>query len=213
MAPTASRSRAGLRNPVQVAIPKGQQQAWLVGELFGSDIESYASGWLEAKSSIEGLTGFFLFMDAAATVLDGADLPAISKQLVFHYLNVSPGFQTELTIVNVSDVASQVAIELKGAANPPAPLSVVLPAKGLLQASATALFPTAAWQPGAYVAAQSEADMAGIEFVGSPGADGVALNARPASEQLRTLFFPGMTVMEVIARRSASPIPQQNLCS
>ncbi len=91
---------SGLQNPVPLTIAANQQTAKLTSELFGSGVDPSAVAWFQATSSVDGLAGFFLFLNGSITVFDGADLPESAPAVIFNLVRQDLGFSTELNIVN-----------------------------------------------------------------------------------------------------------------
>ena len=163
--------------------------------LFGSSLDPETVGWFQAVSEVDGLTGFFLFLDSPTTLFDGADLPKSSETIVFNEVRLSDDFTTELNIINPSSSQATIEIELIGG-------DVLLIEELILAPNGVARLDVAnsfnlesiGIPDSAYIQASSDVPIAGFEFVRGVR-DLLGLNARPDSEQLNRLFFPQMAVL------------------
>ncbi len=187
---------SGFQNPVQVTVRSNQQFSRLTSELFGN-LDPSKTGWFQATSAVDGLTGFFLFLNLPRiTLFDGADLPESAVKIIFNRVQIESGFSTELDLINPSGGSSDVELQLVGPDSSRLnEKTVPLPAKGVLRLDVASFFGVSAVPDGAYVSASSDAEIAGFEFVKSTSGDLLGLNARNAAEQLTTLYFPQMAVL------------------
>ncbi|HEY3129920.1 MAG TPA: DUF11 domain-containing protein, partial [Acidobacteriota bacterium] len=186
---------SGLQNPAQLTIAANQQTAKLTSELFGSGVDPSTVAWFQATSSVDGLAGFFLFLNGSITVFDGADLPESASAIIFNLVRQDLGFSTELNIVNPGDGVANIELRLMGAGMSPPARTLTLAAKGVARIDPASFFGISTLSPGAYVAVSSNVEVAGFEFVKSSTGDLLGLNARNASEQLSELNFPQMAVL------------------
>ncbi len=185
----------GIRNPVELTIPAGQQVAKEASELFGSGADPLAAAWILASSNSDGLTGFFLLMNPALTLLDGADPPLPAQKCVFNLIRLDSGYTTELDIINPNDSSVDLQLQLAGAIPVPTVKQISVPGKGILHLDVADFFQTGSVSPGAYVIVDASAAIAGFELVRSPSGEAVGLNARSVSEKLASLFFLEMPVL------------------
>ncbi|HEY3130293.1 MAG TPA: hypothetical protein VGL91_12610 [Acidobacteriota bacterium] len=188
-------SASGFKNPAQLTVPANQQVAKLTSEVFGGTLPSTTIGWFQAISTNDGLTGFFLYLDGSDTFFDGADLPPSAAKIVFNQMRLDSGYATELDLLNPGDIAANVQLQLFGSGSSPVSKSVSIPGKGIMRMDAAAFFGVTTVSAGGYVVATGDTNIAGFEFVKSPGGDLLGLNARAATEQLANLFFPQMAVL------------------
>jgi len=126
-------------------VPANGQLARLGSELFGTS----ASGWVQATSAAPGLTGFWLSGDFA-TYTDGAESAPSATSMVLPLITQ----QTEISVANISGAANTIRLRLVGpdGIDVLPPVTQTLAAKGLFQASAGSIFPSAAFNLALYVA-------------------------------------------------------------
>ena len=187
----------GINNPVQEIIPANQQFGKLTTEIFGDGLHPDTVGWFQATSSVDDLTGFFLFLNIPlpAASLDGADLPASATKIVFIQVDVSSTEATELNIINPNTTAANLQLELIQEEALPISKPLSLPPLGVVRLDAATFFSIDDVAPGAYVTVTSDVDIAGFEFVTTVDGDLVGLNARDAEEQLTHLYFPQISIL------------------
>ncbi len=186
---------AGIVNPATVTIPASRQFASLTSQLFGSGLDPATVAWFQATSPVDGLTGLFLILSASLSSIDGADLPVTSQKLIFQRLNLASGASTELNIVNPGTVPANVMIQLKGTPFPPPPGQITIPARGVVRLDAAAYFNVSSVDAGAYVAVDSDVEVAGFEWISAGTTDAVGLNARRGAEKLSNLYLPQLSVL------------------
>lgn len=195
---------AGFMNPRQITIQPGQQYADVTQSLFGP-LDSDPVAWFEATSPTSDLTGFFLYLQFPDFgFFDGADLPQVSKELLFPEVRLTEGFTTEIHLVNPGSEPATLDISLEGndallSANP-----LVLPARGVKRMDARELFAgvqasgeLALPDPGLLRVVSSQ-PVAGFAFVKLPEGDLLGLNAMPADQPLNRIYFPQLAVGSVI---------------
>ena len=74
-----------LLDPVSITIEPGRQFADVTASLFGTGLDPNTVAWFQGISSSDNLTGFFLFLDLPDVgIFDGADLPELSKRIIFN---------------------------------------------------------------------------------------------------------------------------------
>ncbi len=184
----------GIQNPVKIAIAANQQVAKVSSGLFGA-VDPAAVAWMRATSTTDGLTGFFLLIDTSITLMDGADLPVVSQKLMFNLVRIDAGYTSELNLVNPGSATAEVQIQLAGISPAPVIKQLSIPANGIVRLDAASFFQASSIAPGAYVAIDSNVELAGFELVRSATGDGVGLNARRVSEKLTTLYFLQLSVL------------------
>ena len=186
---------AGISNPPPFIIPANQQFADVTSNLFVGEIDSSTIAWFQATSPVDGLTGFFLFLNSPPTTqFDGADLPALATQIVFPQVRLDSGYTTELNLINPDVATAELELKLIRA-NTTDTQSLSLPAQGVARLDVAEFFNTGPLDSDAYVTISSNVGIAGFEFVRSPDGDLVGLNARSATEQLTQLYFPQVAVL------------------
>ncbi len=187
----------GFVNPANIEIPAGQQYARLLSELFQGTLPPDATGWMQAVSETDGITGFFLFLNTSVTRFDGAGLPGLGRKILFNNVRQDLDAATELNIFNPASSPVEVTLQLWRPDLAPltldSPLS--LAAHGMARFRPADSFGLEEVPPGSALAAISTAPIGGFEFVRFIGGDLVGLNARAASETLSTLDFPQMAVL------------------
>ena len=92
----------GITNPAVLEVAAGQNTAVTAAEVFGP-VDPSIVGWVEATSSADGLTGFFLFLALDQSQLDGADQPQVSRKIAFNDIRGSEEFTTEVNIFNTAE--------------------------------------------------------------------------------------------------------------
>ena len=186
---------AGISNPIEIMVAANQQFADVTSNLFVGQIDPTTIAWFQATSPVDGLTGFFLFLNSPPTTqFDGADLPALATQLVFPQVRLDSGYTTEINLINPGVAMAELQLNLVRA-NTTATQSLLLPALGVARIDVAEFFNTVPLDSDAYVTVSSNVNIAGFEFVRSPDGDLVGLNARSATEQLTQLYFPQMAVL------------------
>ncbi|MDA2932820.1 hypothetical protein MYX82_00600 [Acidobacteria bacterium AH-259-D05] len=109
----------GIDNPVQKTVPANQQLVGLTSSFFGTEADPSTIAWFQAISPIDGLTGFFLFVNGSITQFDGADLPVSAKSIVFNEVRVGAGSTTELNIINPFSGPASLDFQLLGSDSSP----------------------------------------------------------------------------------------------
>ena len=184
----------GISNPVSVTVPANQQVTRLTLELFGSALPDKAA-WFQAYSTTDGLAGFFVFLNSTSTLLDGADVPATAQKIIFNNVRTDSGYSTELNLINPGSTDANLRLILAGVSFPPIPLAITIPSHGAARFDAAGIFSGHELPPGAYVAVESDVNVAGMELVKSPSGDALAINARRAGERLSSLYFLQVSVL------------------
>ena len=181
-------------NQEPITIAANSQFADLVSSLFSGD--SATVGWIQATSSTDNLTGFFLFFNDTTpfNIFDGADLPQAATTIVFTQVRIDSGYTTELSLVNPGSGAASLELQLTGSGSP-VTKSLALPAMGAARLDVATFFEVSQIAEEAYVRVSSDVEVAGFELVRSPTADLVGLNAKQATQQLTHLYFPQMAVL------------------
>ncbi len=186
-------SGTGIKNPVQVKIPAGQQYAQITSLIFGGSFapDEAPTAWIRATSGSDNLTGFFLYLNPSISFLDGADLPQSSTNLAFLQVLADDDYSTEVSLVNPSGTPSALHIEFHSS-------SGVRFADYVLSASGTARFDVGtvfgSVSGAAYLTVESSNPIAGFEFVKGPG-DLLGLNGVPVQPGAKLLYFPQMAVL------------------
>ena len=194
----------GITNPKVLEVPAGQNTAVTAGEVFGA-VDPSIVGWVEAISSADGLTGFFLFLTSDQSQLDGADQPQISRKIAFNDIRESAEFTTEVNIFNTADTTTQLDLVLLTPDEVLGPITVgappaqgfapTFPARGLLHIEDVAEFFDVALIPeGSYLEVLSETPIGGFQFLRTAGGDLLGLNAKRRLEHLKVLYFPQLAV-------------------
>ena len=188
-------SGTGITNPISVSISAEEQYSRLTAELFGEGLDPGTVSWFQATSSTNGLTGFFLFLNAPPFVIfDGADLPISALDIVFQQVRLEAGYSTELNLLNPGSASANLELELIRTTDSPVTAILSLAAKGATRLDVADFFGVSASSP-AYVTVSSDVPIAGFELVHAPDGDLVGLNARSSEEQLTRLYFPQVAVL------------------
>ena len=193
----------GITNPVVLEVPAGQNTAVTAAEVFGP-VDPSILGWVEATSSADGLTGFFLFLARDQSQLDGADQPQVSRKIAFNDIRESEEFATEVNIFNTADTTTRLdlfligpdGVEARTVGAPPAEgFAATFPARGLLHIEDVAeFFDLASIPEGTYLEVLSETPIGGFQFLRSAAGDLLGLNAKRRLEHLKVLYFPQLAV-------------------
>lgn len=178
----------------RVEVGGGRQLALVTGDLFADVLAPNSVAWLEADSSADDLTGFFLFLSQGGAEFDGANPPTAATTVVFDLIRVGSDLSTELNLVNPNPAPASVTLRLIGSGNP-VERTMQIAARGVARLDAADFFGLQSTPLEAYVVCESEQEIAGFEFVRSSGADLLGLNAFDDSQLLDTLFFPQMAVL------------------
>ena len=197
-------SGKGITNPAVLEVPAGQNTAVTAAEVFGP-VDPSIVGWVEATSSADGLTGFFLFLILEQSQLDGADEPLISRKIAFNDIRESAEFTTEVNIFNTADTTTQLDLVLLTPDEILPPITVgappaqgfapTFPAKGLLHIEDVAEFFDVALIPeGSYLEVLSDTPIGGFQFLHTSDGDLLGLNAKRRLEHLKVLYFPQLVV-------------------
>jgi hypothetical protein len=187
-------SATGFQNPSDLTVAPYQQVAKLVSEIFGGTLPASTIGWFQATSSVDGLTGFFAYLDNQYRFFDGADLPPPAAKIIFNQARLDSGYSTELNIINAGVTASNLQLQLAGSGLTTVSKSLVLPAKGVARLDASSFFGSTAAGP-ASISVASDAEISGFELVRTPAGDLLGLNARDSEELLSNIYFPQMAVL------------------
>ena len=196
---TAYTSEGAVLAITDVTILPGQRLGRVVKELFGSDFDPATTGWFQAVSMTNGLTGFFLILNTGVTEFDGADLPSPGRFLAFSQIGEETT-TTELNLANPEGESAQVELTLAGI-DEPIVRNIVIPARGSASLDVQSFFEILQIPPGAYVLVRSSVDLVGFVLIRIAGGDFVGLNAKSASEFLNTMYFPQMVVLGGVEAR------------
>ncbi len=195
-------SGKGVTNPVTVTVASGRQYAQITSTLFGYTGQAGRYGWCDARSDSSGLTGFFLVLKPDLTSLDGADLPALANEVVFHEIRLGTGYETEINLVNPTAAKTPTTLRLVGWSDGAATVTtaekaVEIPANGVLRLNPKSLFPNL--NPGShyYLVASASRQVAGFAVISGAG-DQVGSNAIPSNQLLSHLYFPQIAVLNPI---------------
>ncbi|MCH8820586.1 MAG: hypothetical protein IIB03_09755, partial [Acidobacteria bacterium] len=161
----------GINNPVPLMVPAKSQLAQLTSEIFGSGLDPATVGWFQATSSVDDLTGFFLFLDGSLTLLDGADLPVSAVKIIFNKIRIDAGHQTEINLINPGDDPADLELQIIEGDSPAVVEELILPAKGVVRLDVATFFEITEIAPEAYLAVSSDFDIAGFEFIKTPDGD------------------------------------------
>ncbi|MEJ2145850.1 MAG: hypothetical protein P8020_12005 [Acidobacteriota bacterium] len=189
--------RTGFTNPVTLTVKPGQQIARVLADsdMFG-DLPPEQIAWVQATSSQDGITGFFLFLNNSITILDGADLPKLGRKIVFHEVQEGNEASTEINIINPTTTPAELTLTLfRPEQAPVSPASPpTLAGRGVLRFSPMDLFNVESIPAGSYVVVNSPTNIGGFEFIRVPGQDLLGMNAVPATDVQQILYFPQMAV-------------------
>ena len=190
--------RPGFRNPVTLTVPAGRQIARVLTDpdMFGS-LPADQVAWVQATSSLDGITGFFLFLNNSITTFDGADLPGLGRKIVFHEIQDDDEATTELNIINPSGnpIAPNLTLFMPGE-SPILPTAPTLNGHGVMRISPREYFDVDQVPAGSYVTVTANANVGGFEFIRIPGHDLLGMNAVPSADVQQILYFPQMAVRD-----------------
>ncbi|MDA2933000.1 protein phosphatase 1 regulatory subunit 42, partial [Acidobacteria bacterium AH-259-D05] len=186
---------AGINNPVQITVPANQQLAQLTSEIFGAGVDPSAVGWFQVSSPVDGLTGFFLFLDNPLSIFDGADLPVSAVKVVFNQIRIGSGYKTEINLINPGDDPADLQLQLIVSDDPAVTQTMMLLEKGVVRLDVATFFEVSEVAPEAYVSVTSDVEVAGFQFIRTPTGDLLGMNGRSTSEQLTNLYFPQVAVL------------------
>lgn len=183
-------------NPATILIPPGSQYAQTATEIFGITSGGDSVAWMQATSSADDLTGFFLFLNAEVSIFDGADIPEPEGELVFTDIHLANGESTELNIANPNEEPAHVELVLHSSGKK-TNHSLELPSRGVTRIDVGTLF--SAEEPAddtesSFVTASSTLPLVGFEVVYT-GQDIQGLSATPQSQLLDRLIFPQLAVL------------------
>ncbi|MFQ5739487.1 MAG: hypothetical protein ACE5JX_10795 [Acidobacteriota bacterium] len=193
----------GIVNPVELTLPANGQVGKLTAEIFGTGLDDSVVGWFQATSPVDGITGFFLFLNHSMSLFDGADLPPVDRKIAFNQIRVDNGYTTELNIVNTGDQVTHLDLLLIDDSDVRVRVLENLAPMGVARLDVAGFFNLDQISEGAYVLVTPSLEpdlvvlddrIAGFEFVRSPNGDLLGLNARSAGEQLNTLYIPQLAV-------------------
>jgi hypothetical protein len=195
-------SGKGVTNPVTIKVAAQRQYAQTTSALFGYTGQAGRHGWCEARSDSSGLTGFFLVLKPDLTSLDGADLPALANELVFHEIRVGTGYETEINLVNPNAAKTPTTLRLVGWSGGASAVTttekeVEVPANGVLRLNPEALFQNLEAGSHYYLVASASRQVAGFAVISGPG-DQVGSNAIPSNQLVSHLYFPQIAVLNPI---------------
>ena len=154
----------GIKNPVEITIPSGGQVARQFVEIFGGTGDF--DGWVQATSTVSGLTGFFLSGNSGQTDLDGAASIAPAASFVLPFANEDSEATTEVTIVDVGAEPAHVTLtlyDLNGASM--VTTHMTLAGLGLIRQTLTALFGASDYANVSHLVVTSDRPLLGHEIV------------------------------------------------
>ncbi|MFQ5739796.1 MAG: DUF5719 family protein [Acidobacteriota bacterium] len=194
----------GFQNPTDITVAANHQFSAVTAALFGGGLDPSTVAWIQATSPVDDLTGFFLFLDSTAQVIDmqtvarpeffdGAALPQAAFEIIFNEVRLGPEFSTELNLVNPGNATAAVELQLIGGDNP-LQGALQLPPKGAARLDVATFFGVGQPPPASYIIASAAVEIAGFEMIRGQG-DLLGTNALPASQLLNTIFFPQLAVL------------------
>ncbi|GAB4220392.1 MAG: hypothetical protein Kow001_02110 [Acidobacteriota bacterium] len=185
-----------LVNPAEVEIAPGRQLARTVAELLHAPLDPGVTGWIEAVSESDGITGFYLYLNFDVSIFDGADGPSASRKIVFSLVGESDQLSSEFNLVNPFAAGTDFEVRLhRPGAEPLTASGLSLPPKGVFRFSLPSLFGTDSAPSGSYLSVLASGPLAGFEFVREAGGDIIGLNAPLQAQGLGELYFPQMAVL------------------
>ncbi len=184
-------------NPAELTIAPYRQEARLLSEIFSGSFPSDQVAWMEATSSVDGITGFFLYLDPSLSFFDGADLPETQRKIVFNEVRSDDSSSTELNVFNPNPSPTILTLTLFRPNLAPLTLNnpINLAAHGVTRFDAGSVFGLDSIPVGSTLTVVASAPVGGFEFVRFPGQDLVGLNAKPGTESLSALYFPQLAVL------------------
>lgn len=188
----------GIDNPRDLVVPANQQIARLTTELFGNGLPDPLVAWFQATSPVDGVTGFFLFLNREGTLFDGAELPPADRKIIFNQIRVDGGRATEVNIINTEDLFTRIDLFLINGDEifelDDEGTDFEVPPKGVIRLDVGTQFGVNQLLDGAYLLVISDTNVGGFEFVRAPNGDLLGLNARGAADYLNTIYFPQLAV-------------------
>ncbi len=189
------------RNPVELKVPPFQQRAQVLAELFGTLLPADRFGWIRVVSTVDEVTGFFLYLNLGQETInawDGADLPGPCRKLIFPRVRWGGGYTTELNLINPGSAEVEVTSRLFRAETgqfKDGVRAIRIPAQGMARLSPVTDFGVDQAADGSFLQVAASAPVAGFEIVRLAGKDIIGLNARPATEAFQILYFPQLAVL------------------
>lgn len=140
-------------------VPAGGQFARVGTELFAS---AGQAGWVQLTSAASGLQGFWLGGDFASFT-DGAEAASSATDVIFPLITQN----TEINVANTSAASNNITIRLFGSdgAELAAAATRTIPANGVFQSQASALFPTANLDNARYIRVTGSAALCGTAVI------------------------------------------------
>ena len=127
--------------------------------------------------------------------MDGADLPVTDKAIIFSQVRAGADHFTELSVINPGDSGATLQLKLVMPETAPLALPLHIPSKGVARLDVASFFNLSEISSGSYILASSDAGIAGFAMLSWSEGDSVGMNARSASEQMITLYFPQVAVL------------------
>lgn len=188
---------ADIVNPVVLSsLDAGRQYPFLDYQLFGSGLQPRSPvGWARIESTVRGVSGLFLFFDAALSLLDGGSMNGLPLASSVIGAIKSDGF-THVSLINPNSFPVEATLDLV-AADGVSLRSVrrTLAAMGsTVEELAADLFPGTPLSPSSYVRVEAPAGLLVSEATGRPGSDFEFLHAHDARGGSARLYAPQYAV-------------------
>lgn len=189
----------GVTNPAVQLLPSGSQMAASVDQLFGPVSANWPLGWTSVNSSTTNLTGFFLTMDPALTVLEGTTLPSAAlNALVFPETGTLD--YTRLMLSNQESSAASVTVDVvQSDGTIRASLQTTIPPFGtLMKDLRTEMFAGSGIDPSDYIQVTSSTGLVAFELFGNVSKDVAILSGQDVNGGGTTLYSPQFVVGDPI---------------
>ncbi len=183
-------------SPATVELDKGRQYAALASQLFPAPSGSGTGAtllWVEATSTTDGLTGFFLDFNDKLTFMDGSDLGDGAISLILPLVEHSANSKTEISLVNPDKEEASADIEFVGADGKRVGSlqSKKLPARGALHGSVSDLFPGIDFTLVAGMRIKANKPLICFGYISRQPEDSlVTVSAKNSAQFSKILFFP-----------------------
>jgi hypothetical protein len=195
-------SGTGVTNPATQRINPGSQYVKLATEIFfQSGVPALYSGaaptrlWVEATSTTDGLTGFYLEGDGGGTYMDGSDLSGSGTDLFIPIIENTGGSTTEISLVNPNpETHAQANLTLtfyREDGTTVATRSRSIPPNGTAQGPLSELFADVDFAQVHGVRILSDRPVAGYVSIFQTGNKSlITIAAQNAALPAKTLYFP-----------------------
>ena len=181
-----------ITNPAKRTSNPGEQLPIVDTQLFGSGFtDSSRVAWVEVKSTLAKLTGFFLTFNSNLTFLDGADA-SIAKLTAFVFPEIEDEGFNDLRVANPCPLPTDLAFQLLQSDGKlrTTPVTRRINARGVLAGSFTDLFPGVSPVGSDYLLVAATRGVVPFQLLGKSEAFVHALNGQDYTGGSTTLYCP-----------------------